>query len=105
MRMFLCFLVLNVNDSSSFLPLVLDVYIVEDVPSNLNQVQSQSFETIIDCLKAISVALHSLNELRSNTPPSSLMDSTTSPKVKTTEGEGVGVHSLVCNTSRLEGRA
>jgi hypothetical protein len=28
-------------------------------------------------------------------PPSSLMDSTTSPKVKITKGEGVGVHSLL----------
>jgi len=34
-----------------------------------------------------------------NEPPNSLMDSTMSPKVKTTEGEGVGVHSLVCSTS------
>jgi len=33
------------------------------------------------------------------------MDSTTSPKVKTTEGEGVGVRSLARNISRVEGRA
>jgi hypothetical protein len=33
----------------------------------------------------------------------SLMDSTTSPKVKTMEGEGVGVHSLACNTLGVEG--
>jgi hypothetical protein len=39
------------------------------------------------------------------TSPSSLMDSITSPKVKTMEGEGVRVHSLACNTSRVEGRA
>jgi hypothetical protein len=38
-------------------------------------------------------------------PPSSLMDSTSSLKVKTTEGEGVGAHSLACNTSGVEGRA
>jgi len=31
------------------------------------------------------------------------MDSTANPKVRTTEGEGVGVHSLACNTSRVEG--
>jgi len=31
------------------------------------------------------------------------MDSTMSPKVKTTEGEGVGAHSLACNTSGVEG--
>jgi len=39
-----------------------------------------------------------------DTPPSSLMDSTTSPKLKTTKGEGVGARSLACNTSRVEGR-
>jgi len=33
------------------------------------------------------------------------MDSTASPKVKTTEGEGIGVHSLVHRTSRVEGHA
>ncbi len=38
-------------------------------------------------------------------PPSSLMDSTASPKVKTTEGEGVGVHSLIRSTLRVEGCA
>jgi hypothetical protein len=38
-------------------------------------------------------------------PPSSLMDSTTSPKVKTLEGEGVGVRSLVRSTSVVEGCA
>jgi len=37
-------------------------------------------------------------------PPSSLMESTTSPKVKTTKGKGVGAHSLACNTSGVEGR-
>jgi len=40
-----------------------------------------------------------------NTPPSSLMDSTTSPKVKTMEGEGVGACSLVFSTSGVKGRA
>ncbi len=33
----------------------------------------------------------------------SLMDSTMSPKVKTMKGEGVGVHSLGCNTLGVEG--
>jgi hypothetical protein len=36
-------------------------------------------------------------------PPSSLMDSTASPKVKITEGEGVEVRSFTHNTSRVEG--
>jgi hypothetical protein len=38
-----------------------------------------------------------------NAPPSSLMDSTTSPKVKTIEGKGIGVYSLAHNTLRVEG--
>ncbi len=37
-------------------------------------------------------------------PPSSLMNSTTIPKVKTTEGERVGAHSVARNTSGVEGR-
>jgi len=36
--------------------------------------------------------------------PSSLMDLTTNPKVKTTKGKGVGVRSLARNTSGVEGR-
>jgi len=40
-----------------------------------------------------------------DTPSSSLMDSTSSPKVKIVEREGVGVHSLVCNTSRVKRHA
>jgi len=45
--------------------------------------------------------------IQPNTPPSSLMDSIVSPKVKTTEGkgEGVGARSLVRNTLGVEGRA
>ncbi len=38
-------------------------------------------------------------------PPSSLMDSTTSLKVKTTEGKGIRVRSLARNTLGVEGRA
>jgi hypothetical protein len=38
-------------------------------------------------------------------PPSSLMDSTMSPKVKTAEGEGIGVHSLVRGTLGVKGHA
>jgi len=41
----------------------------------------------------------------SDAPPSFLMDSTTSPKVKTMEGKGVGVRSMAHNTSGVEGRA
>jgi hypothetical protein len=37
-----------------------------------------------------------------DTPPSSLMDSTASPKVKKTEGEIVGAHSLTHNISGVE---
>ncbi len=38
-------------------------------------------------------------------PPSSLMDSTASPKVKTVEGKGVGVRSLARNILGVEGHA
>jgi len=41
-----------------------------------------------------------VNQTYTDTPPSSLMDSTTSPKVKTTEGKGVEAH----NTLRVKGR-
>jgi hypothetical protein len=37
-------------------------------------------------------------------PPSSLMDSIASPKMKAVEGEGVEVHSLAPNISGVEGR-
>jgi hypothetical protein len=40
---------------------------------------------------------------RCDTPPSSVMDSIVSPKMKTTEGEGIGARSLAYNTSRVEG--
>jgi hypothetical protein len=36
-------------------------------------------------------------------PPNSLINSTASLKVKTTEGQGVGVRSLVHNTLGVEG--
>ncbi len=37
-------------------------------------------------------------------PPSSLMDSIVNPKVKTTEGEGVGAHSLARSILGVKGR-
>jgi hypothetical protein len=55
----------DVNVSSSFLALILDVYLEEDVPSNLNQVEGWSFKIIIDYLKAMSIGPHSSNELKS----------------------------------------
>ncbi len=55
----------DVNVSSSFLAPILNVCHVEDMPSNLNQVQGRSFKTIINCLKEMFVAPHSSNELRS----------------------------------------
>jgi hypothetical protein len=33
------------------------------------------------------------------------MDSIVNPKVKTTEGEGIGARSLACSTSGVEGHA
>jgi len=38
------------------------------------------------------------------TPPSSFMDSITSPKVKTLEGKGIGVPSLARITLGVKGR-
>jgi hypothetical protein len=38
------------------------------------------------------------------TPLSSLMDSTMNPKVKITEGEGIGARFLACSISGVEGR-
>jgi len=43
--------------------------------------------------------------ITSDAPPSSLMDSTVSPKVKITKREEVGARSLVRNISGVEGRA
>ncbi len=40
-----------------------------------------------------------------DTPPNSLMDSSTNPKVKTMKGEGVGVCYLARNTSGVKGCA
>jgi hypothetical protein len=44
-------------------------------------------------------------EAKVDTPPNSLIDSTMNPKLKTMEGEGVGVRSLAHNTSRVEEHA
>jgi len=48
-----------------------------------------------------STNITTLNQ--TNAPPSSLMDSTTSPKVKITKGEGIGVCSLAHNTLGVKG--
>jgi hypothetical protein len=53
----------DVNVFGSFPPPVSNVYIVDDVPSNLKRVKGRSFETVINCLKAFFVAPHSSNEL------------------------------------------
>jgi hypothetical protein len=55
----------NVDVCNSFSTSISDMYHVQDMPSNLNHVQGQSFETIIDYLKAMFVAPHLSNELRS----------------------------------------
>ncbi len=65
MRMSPCLWVNMVNVSSSFSPSISDVYTMEVVLSNINQVQGRSFDTIIDCLKAMFVAPYLSNELRS----------------------------------------
>jgi hypothetical protein len=48
---------------------------------------------------------YELLKVVNDTPPNSLMDLTTNPKVKTTKGKWIGMHSLVCNISRVEGHA
>jgi hypothetical protein len=55
----------DVNVFGSFPLLILDVYIMESVLSNLNQIQGQSFEILIDYLKAMFVTPHPLNKLKS----------------------------------------
>jgi len=45
-----------------------------------------------------------IHSCEGDAPLNSLMDSVASPKKKTTEGEGVGVRSLACNISGVEGR-
>jgi hypothetical protein len=45
------------------------------------------------------------NKVANDTPPKSLMDSTTNPKVKITKGEGVGARSLARSTLGVEGHA
>jgi len=44
-------------------------------------------------------------KIQYDAPPRSLMDSIANPKVKTTEGERIGAHSLPRSTLRVEGRA
>jgi len=56
----------------------------------------------INFLKKAKNSLNKKKVIQTDAPPSSLMDSIVSPKVKTTEG-GVGAHSLACNTSGVEG--
>ncbi len=51
------------------------------------------------------VSLNSNVEPKIDAPLSSLMDSTTNPRVKTTKGEGIGARSLAHNISRVEGCA
>jgi hypothetical protein len=46
-----------------------------------------------------------MGKLVDDAPPSSLMDSTVSPKVKIAEGEGVGARSLAHSTLEVEGHA
>ncbi len=41
----------------------------------------------------------------SDTPPNSLKDTNTNPKMITTEEEGIGVCSLICSTSKVRGVA
>jgi hypothetical protein len=52
----------NVNVYGSLSPLVLGMSILKGIPLNLDQVQRQSFEIVIDCLKTMFVTPHLSNE-------------------------------------------
>ncbi len=56
----------------------------------------------MDDYKLHSLGITNAQEL-CDAPPSSLMDSTTSPKVKMIEGERIGVRSLAHNTMGVKG--
>jgi hypothetical protein len=43
--------------------------------------------------------------ITSDAPPSFFDGLITNPKVETSQGDGVGVRSLACSTSRVEGHA
>jgi len=60
---------------------------------------------MFDCFGNLHPYLKIWFSIKCDTPPSSLMDSIVSPKVKTTEGKGVGAQSLTCNISGVEGHA
>jgi hypothetical protein len=53
------------NVFGSFSALISNVKLMEDMPSNMNMVHDQSFENVIDCLKAMSIVPHSSNKLKS----------------------------------------
>jgi hypothetical protein len=54
-------------------------------------------------MKLFAMVFHYLH-VAPDAPPSSLMDSIASPKVKTTEGEGIGARSLAYNTLGIKRR-
>jgi len=49
--------------------------------------------------------IHGYKLAITDAPPSSFMNSTMSPKVKTMERKGVGACSVTCNTSKVKGHA
>jgi len=68
----------------------------------------QSTLTTKHTLNMFSLSKRKTNELldiHNDAPPSSLMDSTVSPKVNTMEGERVGARSLTHNILGVEGHA
>jgi hypothetical protein len=63
------------------------------------------FATFFLLIRNGGIGYFSIKGNHFDTSPSSLMDSTASPKVKTTEGKGIKARSLIHITSRVEGRA
>jgi len=69
----------------------------------VSQKKSKIFSWCIHNTKTYLKRIKNEKVMVLNAPPSSLMDSITSPKVKITKGKGVGVCSLAHNTSGVEG--
>jgi len=51
-----------------------------------------------------NTSCHEILQVLIDAPPSSLMDLVVSPKKKTMEGEGIGMHSMARGISRVKGR-
>jgi hypothetical protein len=83
-----------------------DNWFMHNVPqgATINSTLHLTLTICIIVFLRVNAILSPQNVIIFDTHPSSLMDSTVSPKMKTTKGKGIGAHSLACNTLRVEGR-